>query len=273
MESKYSIYDVANSDIRIREILDSAERFEEVKTIPPRTSLTYNNGYYVNCTAVFIDIRGSSKLTETHTNPVLGKLYRAYISECVAVLNSNENCKEVFISGDCVSGIFDSTYKNQVVSAFETAGQLSSLIEMLNWRLKNKGYQPITCGIGMSFGRALMIKAGARGSGINDVVWMGDVVNEAAHLCHEGNKDFRMSLQLSNSVYENLTPTYQSFCSEAGFTESFEHENYQTEIFNVHMRNYLDENKIADKSIKSILAALLKNQTYPTGLSVPTLLD
>lgn len=273
MESKFSNYDVESSDERIKEILDSAERFEEVNSIPARTSLTYSNGFYVNCTAIFIDIRGSSKLTETHINPVLGKLYRAYISECIAVLNANESCKEVFISGDCVSGIFDSTYKNQIVRVFETAGQLSSLIEMLNWRLKNKNYQPIICGIGMSFGRALMIKAGAKGSGINDVVWMGDVVNEAAHLCHKGNKDSRLSLQLSKSVFENLTSEYQGFCSEVGLKGLFEAENYQTDIFNVSMRQYLGENKMPDGDIQSILAALLNNPKYPTGLSIPTLLS
>jgi hypothetical protein len=33
-----------------------------------------------------------------------------------------------------------------------------------------------------------MIKAGHKGSAVNDVVWMGDVVNSAAHLCCHGSK-------------------------------------------------------------------------------------
>lgn len=37
-------------------------------------------------------------------------------------------------------------------------------------------------GIGLAYGRALMIKAGYKGSTINEVVWMGDVVNEASKL-------------------------------------------------------------------------------------------
>src|SRR3989338_1567846 len=150
MESKNFTYNVEGSDIRIKEILDSSEIFEEVNTIPARNSLTYSNCFYVNCTAVFIDIRGSSKLTETPNRPVNGKLYRSYISECVAIMNADTNCREVFISGDCVSGIFDSTYKAQIVSAFETAGKLSTLIELINWRLSNKGYKPIVCGIGIA---------------------------------------------------------------------------------------------------------------------------
>jgi len=67
----------------------------------------------------------------------------------------------------------DLWYQSQIVCAFETAGKLSSCVELLNYRLVKKGYQPIKCGIGIAYGRALMIKAGAKGSGVNDVVWMG----------------------------------------------------------------------------------------------------
>jgi class 3 adenylate cyclase len=265
METKSSAYDVTASDVRIKDILESAESFDEVNTIPARNSLTYSNGFYVNCTAVFIDIRGSSKLTDTHTRPVIGKIYRSYISECVAIMNADDNCKEIFITGDCVSGIFNSPFQENIVSAFETAAKLSSLIELLNWRLSNKGYQPIVCGIGIAYGRALMIQAGAKGSGVNDVVWIGDVVNEAAHLCHEGNRGFRKSVQVATNVFKNLTEKYQGFCSSVGIKNLIEPENYETDIFNVVMREYFDNEKKKANISTNFLAALLQNTTYPTG--------
>lgn len=264
MESKNFVYTVEDSDARIKGILDSSETFEEVDAIPPRTSLTYSNGFYVNCTAVFIDIRGSSKLTETHNRPVIGKLYRSYISECVAIMNSDPSCKEVFISGDCVSGIFDSPFKSNIVSAFETAGKLSTLIELLNWRLSNKGYKPIECGIGIAYGRALMIKAGASGSGVNDVVWIGDVVNKAAHLCHQGNRDGNKSVQLSNSVFINLTDEYKSFCTAHIFSGTLD---YETDIYNVSMRKYFEEEKKKAETVATLLASLFSNTTHPTGVN------
>ncbi len=263
MEAKYSAYDVTASDAIIKDILDSAESFDEVDTIPARNSLTYSNGFYVNCTAVFIDIRGSSKLTDSHTRPVIGKIYRAYISECVSVMNADANCSEVFITGDCVSGIFNTPYQYQVVSAFEVAGQLSSLIDLLNWHLKNKGYQPIVCGIGIAYGRALMIQAGAKGSGVHDVVWIGDVVNEAAHLCHEGNRGGRKPVQVSTSVFNNLTEKYKGFCSGVGIKNIFESENYETDIFNIAMREYFDKEK--ERAALNILVSIFANTTYPTG--------
>ena len=80
MEATNSGYDHVASDTRIQQILNSSESFDEVKEIPTRSKLTYSNGYYVDCTALFIDIRDSSKLPENHNRPVLGKLYRAYLS-------------------------------------------------------------------------------------------------------------------------------------------------------------------------------------------------
>lgn len=56
------------------------------------------------------------------------------------------------------------------------------MINVLNYELGKRGIGPISVGIGVDYGRALMITAGYSGSGINDVVYMGDVVNRAAKL-------------------------------------------------------------------------------------------
>ena len=71
---------------------------------------------------------------------------------------------------------------------FSTAAQANSLVKTLSYKLIKAGYnQPIGVGIGMAYGRALMIKAGYNGSGIADVVYMGDVVNQAAKLAAQGS--------------------------------------------------------------------------------------
>lgn len=194
------------SDARIRSILELTDSaFAETEQIPASERLTYENGFYVECAALFIDIRGSSSLTEKHTQAVLGKIYRAYISECVAVLNQDPNCGEIVIQGDCVGAVFHAPRSEDVDSVFVRAGELNSLIEHLNWRLKQRGYAAIKCGIGISAGRALMIQAGYKGSGINEVIWMGNVVNEAAKLCHLGNREGNQPVQVSRSAFARLS--------------------------------------------------------------------
>lgn len=192
----------------MRTILDLTDyAFVESEQIPPPERLTYENGFYVECAALFVDIRGSSSLPSKHTQPVLGKIYRAYISECVAVLNQDPNCGEIFIQGDCVGAVFHAPLDADVDSVFMRAGELNSVLAHLNWRLSQHGYSALKCGIGMSTGRALMIQAGYKGSGINDVVWMGEVVNEAAKLCHLGNRENNQPVQVSTNAYARLGPS------------------------------------------------------------------
>ncbi len=51
----------------------------------------------------------------------------------------------------------------------------------------------------MDYGRVLMIKAGFAGSGINDVVYMGDVVNRAAHLAHKAGRGWQQPIWVGST--------------------------------------------------------------------------
>jgi class 3 adenylate cyclase len=207
MKSNYISYDFEKSRARIDEILNTSDTsYEEVDEIPSRDKLTFTNGFYVNKTsALFVDVRGSSTLPSKYRRPTLARIYRSYISEVVAVINGNSDCAEINIVGDCVWGIFNSQYKPQIDNIFSTAAQVSSIIDVLNCKLKKKNIDPITIGIGIDFGRVLMIKAGYSGSGLNDVVWMGEVVNDASKLCSYGNKtNADKEIMVSSSFYSNL---------------------------------------------------------------------
>lgn len=186
MDGNYKPYSYITSSQRIREILDQpAGAFEEVDGLPDRDKLTFTNGFYGMCSAIFIDIRDSSGLTKKHKRPTLAKLYRAFISEMVAVLNSDLYVREVNIVGDCVWAVYKTTQKAHIDDVFRVAATANTLLELLNFRYQKKGIDPIRIGIGVDYGRVLMIKAGYSGSGINEVIYMGDVVNHAAHLAHE----------------------------------------------------------------------------------------
>ena len=53
-------YNFTDSFDRLQEILDSSDTFEQVDTVPNSDTLSYSNGYYFKCYAIFID--RSSKL-------------------------------------------------------------------------------------------------------------------------------------------------------------------------------------------------------------------
>lgn len=206
MKSNKLTYDHEKSRARIDDILNTSDNsFEELDSIPSRDKLTFNNGFYVYCTVLFVDIRNSKELPDKYKRPTLARIYRSYISEVVAVLNGNEDCVEINIEGDCVWGVFDTPYQADINNVFSTSAKISSVIDTLNVKYKKKKYDPITVGIGIDYGRALMIKAGYNGSGLNEVVWMGNVVNEASKLCGFGNKEWGdKETMVSSEIYNNL---------------------------------------------------------------------
>lgn len=205
MEVKQTFqYDFNTSLSRIDNVLNTNGDYTDVAEIPSRDTLTYTNGCYLNCYALFVDIRDSSQLPQQHQKKVLAKIYRSYISELTAIMQSFENCKEINIVGDCVSGIFTCTCKDDVMLPFSAAFTINAIVEALNVKLTNKGYSNIKIGIGLAKGKALMIQAGYKGSGLNDVVWMGDVVNHASNLCNEANKNWNDVIIVSDEVYADL---------------------------------------------------------------------
>lgn len=215
MQTNFTSYDFEKSIVRIDEILNESDKsFEELDSIPSRDKLTYKNGFYVNCTALFVDIRDSSSLPSKHKRPTLAKIYRSYISEVVAIMNGNINCKEIEIDGDCISGIYDTPKMPDIDSVFHDAYTINSIVKILNYKFSKKNIENINIGIGIDYGRALMIKAGYNGSGLNKVVWMGDVVNSASNLCNKANKGWESKeIFVSDVIYSNLNEHNKSLLS------------------------------------------------------------
>lgn len=158
MDGNYKTYDYVASSDRIKAILDqSASSFEQTSSLPDRDLLTFTNGFYGKCTAIFIDIRDSSGLTTKHKRPALAKIYRAFISEMVAVLNSISIVREVNIVGDCVWAVYNTPKKVDVEAVYTVACRANTLLKLLNHYYAKKDIDALKIGIGVDYGRALMI--------------------------------------------------------------------------------------------------------------------
>lgn len=186
---------------------------------------------------MFIDICDSSELTKFQKRPVLAKIYRSFVSEMVALLNSPASCREVSINGDCVWSVYDTPSQNDINAIFDLSAMACSLVDILNYKLSKKNYKTYDVGIGLDYGRALMIQAGYSGSKINDVLWMGDVVNSACHLCSSANQtSLDKRVFLTKNIYVNLSDNNQKLCTWNGVQGV-----YQAGIINIPMNNWLQQ--------------------------------
>ncbi|MDD4976475.1 MAG: adenylate/guanylate cyclase domain-containing protein [Bacteriovorax sp.] len=236
-------YNFIDSFDRIQEIIDSSSNFNQVSEIPNSDTLSYTNGYYLNCYSIFLDIMDSSKLSERYQKQTLAKIFRAYISEVVALLQSSNNCIDVNIVGNSVWAIYDSIKKEDVLHVFYAAYSANSLIRTLNYKLSQKGIDPIKVGIGIDKGDALMMLAGNVESRINDVVYMGSVINDASHLCSKACKNAINEIVISQAVYDDLSGYKNKLDNDFQKlfyqVESF----YHGSIINSGMNNWLSDVK------------------------------
>lgn len=239
MDGNYRPYDWTASSQRIHDILNQpVGAFQEVDGLPDRDKLTFTNGFYGTCSALFIDIRDSSGLTTKHKRPTLAKIYRAFISEMVALLNADILVREVNIVGDCVWAVYNTPLKSHIDDIFDIAYRANTLIKLLNHHYGKKNIDPLRIGIGLDWGRAAMIKAGYSGSGINDVVYMGDVVNHAAHLSHEAGRQWRKPIFVSSDFQSNLNDHNKSLLTQEYISGLG--QIYSGEVIHIAMNNWVD---------------------------------
>lgn len=255
METKSKNYDYKDSFRRIDDILDGTDKsLEELKSIPSRNNLTYSNGFYVKSSAIYVTLRDSASLPSKFPLPILAKIYRSFISETVAILSGNESCVDIRINGDCVSGIYDTPHKTDIDNMFSDAARINSLIKTLNFKLAEKGLQQVSIGIGMDNGHSLMVKVGYSGSGINDVLWIGGVVNRAPQLCrYAGKHEGIESTFVSYKIFVNLSDYNKKLLKKHPV-----HNCYFGDVINVTMDEWNERQSKKNKSRRNAKVSISK---------------
>lgn len=244
MQTNYIKYDFNSSLQRIDNILNlSNDKYSEIDNIPNESQLTYENGYYVNATSLFVDLRDSTELSQEHKRPVLAKIFKSFISETIAVINGNNLCKYIHIDGDCVSAVYDTPTQRDIDSVLNDAIKINTLIKILSCKYDKKGYSNIKSGIGIDYGRLLFIKTGYKGSGLNDLAWMGKTLNISSKLSSVGSKNGIGSIVISEVIFNNIKDIDDNY--KVWF--SFYYDNklgnyYHGNIINTNMNKWYKDN-------------------------------
>ncbi len=199
-----STYDYKTGKARVEEILNNRTEVIEQDSIPKDDQYTYENAYNGWVSAIFVDIRDSTTLFQNADKVIVSKVIRCFTSEIIDILNSDPNIREIGIRGDCVYAIYTTPKKIDIYEVAEKTLYVNSYIHALNKLLSNKRFPAINAGIGMSTAKELVVKAGRKGSGINNLVWIGDAVTTASKLSSIANKDNLGSILFSKTSYDNF---------------------------------------------------------------------
>ncbi len=197
-------YDYKAGKQRVDDILNNKLEVLDKETIPNEDNFTYENAYYGWVTAIFVDIRNSTELFNHKDKVIVSKIIRSFTSEIIEILRPFENLREIGIRGDCVYAIYTTPSNTDEYNLFLATAYINTYLEQLNVQLSEKNYPRIKAGIAMATAKELVIKAGKKGSGINNLVWIGRAVTTAAKLSSLANKNGNYPIIYSKDSYDNF---------------------------------------------------------------------
>lgn len=207
-------YDYKEGKKRVKSILDNKLEVLEKDKLPSTDELTFENGYKSWVTAIFVDIRNSTSLFTEEDKEKVSKIIRSFTSEIIEILRSDDNLREIGIRGDCVYAIYTSPLQSDTYECVDKAIYINTYINMLNKLLAEKTYPTISAGIGVGTAKELIVKAGRKGVGINNPVWIGDAVTGASNLSSIASKDGHAPIALSELTYINTIEELKKINSE-----------------------------------------------------------
>ena len=198
-------YNYKEGKDRVLEILNNQVEVQEKDKVPkPDGSFSFNNGFYSWVTAIFVDIRDSKTLFSKNKRTTVARVVRAFTSELIEILKDDENLREIGIRGDCVYAIYSCSKKEEDYEILDKAFYANTYIEMLNKLLGSKNMPTFKAGIGIATSIDLVVKAGRKGSNINDLVWIGSAVSFASGLSSIANKQGNQPILMTKHFYEGV---------------------------------------------------------------------
>ena len=224
-------YDYKEAKKRINDILNSKTEIKELDSIPKDESqFTYENGIKTWVGALFVDIRDSSTYFKDNNSEHVARIMRAFCSEIIFILNKNDNYRQIGIRGDCIYAIYSAPLKSDLRNILDDAIMINTFNKMFQKILENNNLDTFKIGIGLGASKDLIIKAGKKGTGISDNIWIGDAVIDASKLSNQGSKYGFEPIVMDSIFYENI--------KDFNANKEYKYSHY----FSVKKSTILDEN-------------------------------
>ena len=191
---------------KVKTILDDKFTVTDITYIPKidDSKLTFGNtGLKFTGSVLFIDMRGSTKLLNSHNKTTVAKLHMAYFHTIVKIANSLDGNVRSF-NGDSALIFFEGNYKETISTAVKCAMQIKYMIDNSSSGINEllKKYSKLDFGIGIDHGDVLCTKVGVGGEHNRDLFWIGNSVNKSTRLGDQSKSPKHISI--SSYVYDNL---------------------------------------------------------------------
>lgn len=232
---------------RIIDILHSKTKIEKVENIPESgEAFTYSNGIKSWVGAMFIDMRDSTSYFKDNKSDIVARVMRAFCSEIIGILKSNPRYRQIGIRGDCVYAIYSAPKKQHLKDILSDAIFINTFQKMFQQILEDNNFPTFEIGIGLGTAEDLIIRAGKKGTGISDYIWIGDSVIDASKLSNQGNCDGFDTIVMNSCFYDNIkdfkaNDDYKySYYFKEKYSDKLEENVYHGDMINIDFNDWID---------------------------------
>lgn len=201
----------------VKNIESETFNVEQTTTVPTisNSKLTFGcKGLEFEATVLYIDMRGSTSVLNTHKKRVVAKIHMLYYHAIVKIAKATGGEIRSF-NGDSLLVFYQGATKDSLSNAVKAAMQMRyAITELLNDNLKN--YKNIDFGIGIDHGKVLATKVGIGGADeTKDLIWIGNAVNRAAKISDKCSSFYYIGI--SKFVYDNLEDYVKYYEKDNGY--------------------------------------------------------
>ena len=207
---------------KVGAIIGTEFSVEDVEYVPDinNPKLTFGNtGLRFKATVLFIDLRGSTKLLNSHNKTTVAKIHMSYYHTIIQIAKLHSGEIRSF-NGDSLLVFFQGTSKKNLSAAVKAAMQMRYMLaDGIKTQLQR--YTEIDFGIGVDYGEILCTKVGmGRDSNTKDIFWIGNAVNKSTRL--SDNSRLPKAISVSKLVYDNLEDDvkYAALTNDLGLKEN-----------------------------------------------------
>ena len=227
----------AQIEQRITADLKGNFRIKETWQVPTVQNLGLGkHGRTIETAILYADMRKSSNIAEDHRRQTAAKVYKTFLSSMARVARSVGGEIRSY-DGDRIMVVFPPIRNSPKVAcnkAVRTAMRMAwCLQEIVEPKLR--GYDVVDCGIGIAFGRLLVVRAGIGGQPHNnDLIWVGRPANLAAQLSEKGGRPEH--IWIDEETYNRLDDSYK-YVLPGGAPGG----SYRQDIWNTRMITFADQ--------------------------------
>jgi adenylate cyclase len=194
--------------MRIDSILGMELKVTAAREVPKTEQVAFSEGRLLETAVLFIDMRGSTALSQERYKITISKIYKAFFDVVGKVISWKHGAHIRGFAGDRLMAVFTPGDKS-CDSAVDAAIILQTVItKVLNPKLNRKYNATIDFGIGIDYGEMMATRVGIYGGGSNsDLVWSGNAANYASKLA-----DFQgtSAIRITTAAHSKLTSHLKS---------------------------------------------------------------